>query len=78
MDPRAAVGAASSWLFTTIYDPFMRRTEDACLAAWRRDLLAGVAGDVLEIGAGLGSLTLALVETGAEVVTQFPRRLFTC
>ena len=44
-----------SWLFSTIYDPFMRRTERACLDEWRADLLAGAAGEVLEIGAGTGA-----------------------
>ena len=44
-----------SWLFSTIYDPFMRRTERACLTDWRADLLANAAGEVLEIGAGTGA-----------------------
>ncbi|MBX3222696.1 MAG: methyltransferase domain-containing protein [Labilithrix sp.] len=47
-----------SWLFATVYDPFMRRTEEACLAEWRRDLLGALperAGRVLEIGAGTGA-----------------------
>ena len=44
-----------SWLFSTIYDPFMRRTERACLADWRAELLAEAAGEVLEIGAGTGA-----------------------
>ena len=37
-----------------IYDRFMRGMEEACGAAWRRELLADVHGDVLEIGAGTG------------------------
>ncbi|MBX3259730.1 MAG: class I SAM-dependent methyltransferase [Labilithrix sp.] len=47
-----------SWLFATAYDPFMRRTERACLSAWRRDLLASLPASgarVLEIGAGTGA-----------------------
>jgi ubiquinone/menaquinone biosynthesis C-methylase UbiE len=44
-----------SWLFAAIYDPFMRRTERACLGEWRRELLAPLEGDVLEIGAGTGA-----------------------
>lgn len=36
------------------YDRFTAATEAAGLADWRRDLLAGLAGDVLEIGAGTG------------------------
>jgi ubiquinone/menaquinone biosynthesis C-methylase UbiE len=38
-----------------IYDHAMRGMEDAGLSAWRRDLLAPLAGSVLEIGAGTGS-----------------------
>jgi ubiquinone/menaquinone biosynthesis C-methylase UbiE len=44
-----------SRLFAAIYDPFMRRTEAACLLAWRRDLLSSLSGRVLEIGAGTGA-----------------------
>jgi ubiquinone/menaquinone biosynthesis C-methylase UbiE len=44
-----------SRLFAAIYDPFMRRTEAACLVAWRRDLLCSLSGRVLEIGAGTGA-----------------------
>lgn len=41
-------------LLATIYDPFMAAAEQACLQAWRTELLADVAGRVLEIGAGTG------------------------
>lgn len=49
-----------SWLFAAAYDPFMRRTERACLSDWRRDLLGRLsepirARRVLEIGAGTGA-----------------------
>jgi ubiquinone/menaquinone biosynthesis C-methylase UbiE len=44
-----------SWLFATAYDPFMRRTERACLQDWRHELLAPLSGAVLEIGAGTGA-----------------------
>lgn len=40
------------WPLARIYDRFMRETERACLAAWRAELLAGLAGTVLEVGAG--------------------------
>jgi ubiquinone/menaquinone biosynthesis C-methylase UbiE len=43
-----------SWLLAKLYDPFMRRMEEACGNEWRRALLAGVRGSVLEIGAGTG------------------------
>jgi ubiquinone/menaquinone biosynthesis C-methylase UbiE len=36
------------------YDRSFAKTEEACLRDWRRDLLAPVAGTVLEIGAGTG------------------------
>lgn len=38
-----------------IYDRFMERSEQACLRAWRRELLSDLRGDVLEIGAGTGA-----------------------
>lgn len=43
-----------SRLLAIAYDRLTARTEAACLQAWRAELLAGVAGDVLEIGAGTG------------------------
>lgn len=42
-------------LMAAIYDPFMRGTEEACLHAWRAELLEGIGGKVLEIGAGQGA-----------------------
>ncbi len=48
-----------SWLTAAFYDRFMRVSEEACLAAWRSELLAGLSGEVLEAGAGTGA-TLAL------------------
>lgn len=38
-----------------LYDRFMAESEVACLADWRRALLADLTGDVLEIGAGTGA-----------------------
>lgn len=38
-----------------IYDSFMEQTEEACLRAWRQELLAGLKGSVLEVGAGTGA-----------------------
>jgi ubiquinone/menaquinone biosynthesis C-methylase UbiE len=37
-----------------LYDWNLAQAEAACLAEWRHALLAGVRGDVLEIGAGTG------------------------
>ena len=42
------------WLMATVYDRLLEQSEAACLRAWRRDLLAGVTGRVLEVGAGTG------------------------
>lgn len=42
-------------LLAALYDPFMRATEEACLSGWRAELLGGVGGSVLEIGAGTGA-----------------------
>lgn len=44
-----------SWFMATLYDPFMARTEQACLGAWRAELLSSARGRVLEIGAGTGA-----------------------
>jgi ubiquinone/menaquinone biosynthesis C-methylase UbiE len=38
-----------------IYDRFMRRSEEACLRAWRQELLSDLSGDVVELGAGTGA-----------------------
>jgi hypothetical protein len=40
--------------FAAIYDRQMAKTEEAGLRAFREALLAGAAGDVLEIGSGTG------------------------
>lgn len=44
-----------SWLMSAVYDRFMLSAEEACLVEWRGELLAGLAGEVLEIGAGTGA-----------------------
>lgn len=38
-----------------LYDAVLGLAERRALAAWRRELLAGASGDVLEIGAGTGA-----------------------
>ena len=43
-----------SWLMAAVYDRFMQGSEEACLAAWRAELLRELSGAVLEIGAGTG------------------------
>ena len=47
-----------SWLMASVYDRFMRVSEEACLARWRAELLRDLSGAVLEVGAGTG-VTLA-------------------
>jgi len=42
------------WLMSRIYDRCLRPAEEAGLRDWRRELLAGARGDVLELGAGTG------------------------
>ena len=46
---------AMGWLMSKIYDRFMQVSEQACLQAWRGELLAGVSGEVLEVGPGTGA-----------------------
>ena len=41
-------------LSALLYDRMCRRVEQTTLGGWRRDLLASLAGEVLEIGAGTG------------------------
>jgi SAM-dependent methyltransferase len=41
-------------VFAMVYDRQMAKTEKAGLTQWRRDLIAGAHGNVIEIGAGTG------------------------
>jgi ubiquinone/menaquinone biosynthesis C-methylase UbiE len=43
-----------SWLMAALYDRGLRSTEEACLHAWRAEVLGGLTGEVLEVGAGTG------------------------
>lgn len=43
-----------SWFMAAIYDRFMSEVETHSFGPWRSELLADVAGDVLEVGAGTG------------------------
>lgn len=43
-----------SFLIAKTYDFAMNGTEQRCLTAWRREILAKARGDLLEIGAGTG------------------------
>ena len=53
-------------LMASIYDRFMRKTEEASLREWRVDLLSHAHGDVLEIGAGTG-INVALYPKAPQV-----------
>ncbi len=44
-----------SWLGARIYDGVMRVAERRHIAAWRQELLVGLSGKVLELGAGTGA-----------------------
>jgi ubiquinone/menaquinone biosynthesis C-methylase UbiE len=44
-----------SRLLAAVYDRLMQATEDACLKAWRAELIAPLSGAVLEVGAGTGA-----------------------
>jgi hypothetical protein len=61
-----------SRLLAAIYDPFMRATERACLSVWRRELLAGLEGRVVEIGAGTGANLEHYPDSVAELVLSEP------
>ena len=43
-----------SYFMAKFYDASMKKMEEACLAAWREELLSEIAGDILEIGSGTG------------------------
>jgi ubiquinone/menaquinone biosynthesis C-methylase UbiE len=45
---------AVNWVAAALYDRVMASLEGARLAQWRRELLCGLSGRVLEIGAGTG------------------------
>ena len=42
------------WFLAPLYDMAMKKTEAACLSAWRATLLGRAKGRVLEIGGGTG------------------------
>lgn len=41
-----------SWLMSKWYDKVLAGAEEKCLGEWRQALLAGISGEVLEIGCG--------------------------
>jgi ubiquinone/menaquinone biosynthesis C-methylase UbiE len=63
-----------AWLMSRLYDRVLRPTEKACLASWRRELLARASGEVLEIGAGTGANLAAYPPAVRHVVLTEPDR----
>lgn len=63
-----------SWLMAAVYDGVMHAAETRCLAAWRSDLLRGVAGEVLEVGAGTGANLPHYPSSVARLVLAEPDR----
>ena len=61
-----------SWLMASVYDRFMRVSEEACLGRWRAELLQGLAGAVLEIGAGTGATLPHYPKTVTRLVLTEP------
>lgn len=61
-----------SRLFAFIYDPMIAKTEQACLKAWREELLADSNGDVLEVGAGTGANLAYYPETINKLIISEP------
>lgn len=53
------------------YDWFMAGPEEACLSAWRRELLVGARGKVLDVGAGTGA-NVPHLPVGCEIVALEP------
>jgi ubiquinone/menaquinone biosynthesis C-methylase UbiE len=65
---------AMGWLMAKLYDHVLRPTEEACLRAWRRKVLARASGEVLEIGAGTGANLPGYPATVRHVVLAEPDR----
>jgi ubiquinone/menaquinone biosynthesis C-methylase UbiE len=61
-----------SWLMAAIYDGMMRGSEQACLGAWRAELLRELSGAVLEIGAGTGATLPLYPKTVTRLVMSEP------
>ena len=63
-----------SWFVASIYDLWMRPAEAACLVDWRADLLRGLTGEVLEVGAGTGAMLAHYPPTISRLVLAEPDR----
>lgn len=67
-------GGIGSRLFAAVYDRATGSMERAGLAAWRAELLEGVRGRVLEVGAGTGANLAAYPQGLERLVTRRRRR----
>lgn len=63
-----------SWAMARYYDAMMFNAERRCLGLWRSDLLSGLTGRVLEIGAGTGANIHHYPDTVDELVFTEPDR----
>jgi len=59
------------WVFAAAYDPMTRPLERAVLGEYRARLLAGLAGHVLDVGAGTGA-NLPYLRQASRVVAAEP------
>ena len=57
-----------SYFMAKFYDATMEKSERLCLGQWRKELLADVSGDILEIGSGTG-VTLPLYQAEVSSLT---------
>jgi ubiquinone/menaquinone biosynthesis C-methylase UbiE len=74
----------SERIFARMYDRFTAKAERACFSGHRQALIAGVHGDVVEIGGGTGAnlpyydggmATLTLTEPSRPMIRQLQRRI---
>ncbi|MHB0963578.1 MAG: class I SAM-dependent methyltransferase [Gemmatimonadaceae bacterium] len=63
-----------SRVLASIYDRWMRPAEAACLVEWRAELVRGLTGEVLEVGAGTGAMLTHYPLTISRLVLVEPDR----
>lgn len=62
------------WLSAKVYDRIMRSIEEGGARAWRAELVGGLSGEVLEIGAGTGANLAQYPSTVSRLVLSEPDR----
>jgi ubiquinone/menaquinone biosynthesis C-methylase UbiE len=60
-----------SRLFAKVYDPVMRKLEERVLLRYRKQLLSGLSGHVLEVGSGTG-VNFPLYPKGCHIIASEP------